>query len=88
MVIYAAFGGFINLLLYISVIVYAAGCTISDVEYWTRINRKVSRLVSVLFNGSDYYSIVRVFFAGGVSEVMFYLRDFGLLYLDVMIVIG
>lgn len=88
MVIYVVFGGFINLLLYILVIVYVVGCMILDVEYWMCINCKVLCLVSVLFNGLDYYLIVCVFFVGGVLEVMFYLCDFGLLYLDVMIVIG
>lgn len=88
MTVYVAFGGLINLLLYISVIVYQVGCYISIVDDWIRINKRVFRLVSVLFNGSVYYLTVNVFMVGGVSEVMLYLRSFGLLYEDVMTVIG
>jgi dihydroxyacid dehydratase/phosphogluconate dehydratase len=51
MVIHAAFGGSTNLLLHIPAIAHAAGCTIPDVAHWTRVNRSVPRLVSVLPNG-------------------------------------
>lgn len=51
MVIHAAFGGSTNLLLHIPAIAHAAGCTIPDVEHWTRVNRRVPRPVSVLPNG-------------------------------------
>ncbi len=70
MVIHAAFGGSTNLLLHIPAIAHAAGCTIPDVEHWTRVNRRVPRLVSVLPNGPDYHPTVRAFLAGGVPEVM------------------
>jgi dihydroxyacid dehydratase/phosphogluconate dehydratase len=40
MVIHAAFGGSTNLLLHIPAIAHAAGCTIPDVEHWTRVNRR------------------------------------------------
>ena len=43
MVIHAAFGGSTNLLLHIPAIAHAAGCTIPDVEHWTRVNRRVPR---------------------------------------------
>ena len=88
MVIHAAFGGSTNLLLHIPAIAYAAGCTIPDVEHWTRINRKVPRLVSVLPNGPDYHPTVRAFLAGGVPEVMLHLRQLGLLHEDAMTVTG
>ena len=88
MVIHAAFGGSTNLLLHIPAIAHAAGCTIPDVEHWTRVNRRVPRLVSVLPNGPDYHPTVRAFLAGGVPEVMLHLRDLGLLHLDAMTVTG
>ncbi|MCZ0884894.1 dihydroxy-acid dehydratase [Raoultella ornithinolytica] len=88
MVIHAAFGGSTNLLLHIPAIAHAAGCTIPDVAHWTRINRSVPRLVSVLPNGPDYHPTVRAFLAGGVPEVMLHLRDLGLLHLDAMTVTG
>jgi putative YjhG/YagF family dehydratase len=88
MVIHAAFGGSTNLLLHIPAIAHAAGCTIPDVAHWTRVNRKVPRLVSVLPNGPDYHPTVRAFLAGGVPEVMLHLRDLGLLHLDAMTVTG
>ena len=88
MVLHAAFGGSTNLLLHIPAIAHAAGCTLPDVAHWTRINRKVPRLVSVLPNGPDYHPTVRAFLAGGVPEVMLHLRDLGLLHLDAMTVTG
>ncbi len=88
MVIHAAFGGSTNLLLHIPAIAHAAGCTIPDVDHWTRINRKVPRLVSVLPNGPDYHPTVRAFLAGGVPEVMLHLRALGLLHEDAMTVTG
>lgn len=88
MVVHAAFGGSTNLLLHIPAIAHAAGCTVPDVAHWTRINRKVPRLVSVLPNGPDYHPTVRAFLAGGVPEVMLHLRSLGLLHLDTMTVTG
>lgn len=88
MVIYVVFGGLINLLFYILVIVYVVNCKIFIVEDWIRINKKVFCLVDVLLNGFVGYIIVKVFLVGGVLEVMFYLRKLGVLYEDVLIVIG
>jgi len=58
------------------------------VEDWTRVNRNVPRLVSVLPNGPVYHPTVRAFLAGGVPEVMLHLRKLGLLHEDVMTVTG
>ncbi|WP_404456460.1 YjhG/YagF family D-xylonate dehydratase [Virgibacillus necropolis] len=88
MVIHAAFGGSSNLLLHIPAIAHAAGCYIPTVEDWNEINRKTPRLVSVLPNGPDYHPTIRAFLAGGVPEVMLYLRPLGLLDEDVMTVTG
>jgi len=52
------------------------------------VNRRVSRLVSVLPNGPIQHPTVRVFLAGGVPEVMLSLRRLGLLQTDVLTVTG
>ncbi|MCT2537011.1 YjhG/YagF family D-xylonate dehydratase [Aquibacillus koreensis] len=88
MIIHAAFGGSTNLLLHIPAIAHAAGCNIPTAEDWDEINRKTPRLVSVLPNGPDYHPTIRAFLAGGVPEVMLYLRPLGLLDEDVMTVTG
>lgn len=79
MVVHAAFGGSTNLLLHIPAIAHAAGLRIPTIADWQEINRKVPRLVSVLPNGPVDHPTVRVFLAGGVPEVMLYLRRLGLL---------
>src|SRR5208282_6778236 len=48
----------------------------------------VPRLVSVLPNGPVHHPTVRVFLAGGVPEVMLYLRHLGLLNVEVITVTG
>lgn len=88
MVVHAAFGGSTNLLLHIPAIAHAAGCSIPTIEDWTRINRSVPRLVSVLPNGPDYHPTVRAFLAGGVPEVMLHLRKLGVLDTKVLTVTG
>lgn len=88
MVIHAAFGGSTNLLLHIPAIAHAAKCKMPTVEDWTRINRKVPRLVDVLPNGPTGYTTVKVFLAGGVPEVMLHLRKLGVLHEDVLTVTG
>lgn len=88
MVVHAAFGGSTNLLLHIPAIAFSGGLNIPDVEDWTRINRKVPRIVSVLPNGPEYHPTIRAFLAGGVPEVMLHLRRLGLLHEDVMTVTG
>jgi putative YjhG/YagF family dehydratase len=79
MVVHAAFGGSTNLLLHIPAIAHAAQCKIPDVKDWSRINKAVPRLVSVLPNGPEHHPTIRAFMAGGVPEVMLHLRKLGLL---------
>lgn len=88
MIIHAAFGGSTNLLLHIPAIAHQAGCKLPTVSDWTRINREVPRLVSVLPNGPVPYPTVFAFMAGGVPEVMLHFRKLGLLHEDVMTVTG
>ncbi|WP_176086464.1 YjhG/YagF family D-xylonate dehydratase [Martelella sp. HB161492] len=88
MVVHAAFGGSTNLLLHIPAIAFSAGLKLPEVGDWTRINRAVPRLVSVLPNGPEYHPTVRAFLAGGVPEVMLHLRRLGLLHEDAMTVTG
>lgn len=83
MLIHAAFGGSTNLLLHLPAIAHAAGLARPTVEDWNRVNRSTPRLVDVLPNGPKNYPTVQVYMAGGVPEVMLYLRDMGLLDLDV-----
>lgn len=79
MAVHAAFGGSTNLLLHIPAIAHAAGLPRPTVEDWVTINRQVPRLVSVLPNGPVPHPTVRVFLAGGVPEVMWHLRELGIL---------
>ncbi len=88
MVLHAAFGGSTNLLLHIPAIAHAAKCTIPTVEDWSRVNREVPRIVSVLPNGPTHHPTVRAFLAGGVPEVMLHLRELGLLRENVLTVTG
>jgi putative YjhG/YagF family dehydratase len=88
MVVHAAFGGSTNLLLHIPAIAHAAKLPRPTVEDWSRINRKVPRLVSVLPNGPWYHPTVRAFLAGGVPEVMLHLRKLNLLNTNVRTVTG
>lgn len=88
MVIHAAFGGSTNLLLHLPAIAYAAGCKSPSVDDWSRINKIVPRLVSVLPIGPVNYPTVYAYMAGGVPEVMLHLRKLGLLHEDVLTVTG
>ncbi len=88
MAVHAAFGGSTNLLLHLPAIAHAAGCRLPTVADWSRINRAVPRLVSVLPNGPVYHPTVRAFMAGGVPEVMLHLRDLGLIHLDALTATG
>lgn len=88
MVVHAAFGGSTNLLLHIPAIAHAAGLTIPTAAEWSRINRNVPRLVSVLPNGPENHPTIRAFLAGGVPEVMLHLRKLGLLDETVLTVTG
>src|SRR6188472_859717 len=80
MLVHAAFGGSTNLLLHIPAIAAAAGLTIPTVEDWIRVNRATPRLVDALPNGPKGHPTAQVFMAGGVPEVMLYLRSMGLLH--------
>jgi putative YjhG/YagF family dehydratase len=88
MVVYAAFGGSTNLLLHIPAIAYAAGLRRPALDDWKEIISRVPRLVDVLPNGPIGHPTVRVFLAGGVSEVMLHLRRLDLLDLNVLTVSG
>lgn len=88
MMVHAAFGGSTNLLLHIPAIAYMANVHVPIVEDWSRINKEVPRLVSVLPNGPVYYPTVCAYLAGGVPEVMLHLRNLGLLHEDVLTVTG
>jgi putative YjhG/YagF family dehydratase len=88
MVVHAAFGGSMNLLLHVPAVAHAAGLKRPTVEDWARVNRRVPRLVSVIPNGPVQHPTVRVFLAGGVPEVMLHLRRLGLLHLDCLTCLG
>ncbi len=88
MVVHAAFGGSMNLLLHIPAIAYAAGLPLPTVEDWNRVNRATPRLVDALPNGPRNHPTVQVFMAGGVPEVMLHLRDMGLLHLNALTASG
>jgi len=88
MAVHAAFGGSTNLLLHLPAIAHAAGVRRPTVEDWIAINRQVPRAVDVLPNGPTHHPTVRVFLAGGVPEVMWHLRELGLLDTTVLTVSG
>jgi len=88
MVVHAAFGGSTNLLLHIPAIAFAAKLQRPAVSDWAEVNRQVPRLVDALPNGPRNFATVQVFLAGGVPEVMLYLRRAGLLDTGVKTVTG
>jgi putative YjhG/YagF family dehydratase len=88
MVVHAAFGGSTNLILHLPAIAYAAGRRRPGIDDWTEVNRRVPRLVDVLPNGPVNHPTLRAYLAGGVPEVMLYLREMGLLELNAMTVAG
>jgi len=88
MFVHAACGGSTNLLLHIPAIAHAAGLRRPVVEDWHEVNLCTPRLVDVLPNGPTDHPTVRFFLAGGVPEVMLYLRDLGLLDLGCLTVTG
>jgi xylonate dehydratase len=88
MIVHAAFGGSMNLLLHIPAIAHAAGLPIPTVADWQRVNRATPRLVDALPNGPRNHPTVQVFMAGGVPEVMLHLRAMGLLKLDALTATG
>ena len=88
MVVHAAFGGSTNLLLHIPAVAHAAGLRRPTSSDWAAINRSVPRLVDALPNGPNNFATIQVFLAGGVPEVMLYLRSAGLLDCAVRTVTG
>jgi putative YjhG/YagF family dehydratase len=88
MVTHAAFGGSTNLLLHVPAIAHAAKLPRPAVDDWSSVNRSTPRLVDVMPNGPTGYGTVQVFLAGGVPEVMLYLRELGLLKLNARTVNG
>lgn len=88
MAVHAAFGGSTNLLLHIPAIAHAAKLPRPTVEDWIAINRRVPRIVDVLPNGPTHHPTIRAFLAGGVPEVMLYLRELGVLDLAALTVTG
>src|SRR5262245_9606385 len=86
--VFAAFGGSTNLLLHTPAIAFHAGVRRPTIDDWTHFNRRVPRLVDALPNGPVGHPTVRVFLAGGVPEVMLYLRAVGLLELGALTASG
>lgn len=88
MAVHAAVGGSTNLLLHVPAIAFAARRRRPTVEDWSRVNRRVPRLVDVLPNGPIGHPTVRLYLAGGVPEVMLHLRELGALNLDALTATG
>lgn len=88
MAVHAAFGGSTNLLLHIPAIAHAAGLRRPTVDDWMAVNRRVPRIVDVLPNGPRNHPTIRVFLAGGVTEVMLHLRRLEVLDTSVLTVTG
>ncbi|MFL2665582.1 MAG: YjhG/YagF family D-xylonate dehydratase [Dehalococcoidia bacterium] len=88
MVVHAACGGSTNLLLHTPAIAHSAGRERMTVEDWNKINLNVPRLVDVLPNGPVGHPTTQLYAAGGVPEVMLYLRELGLLNTSVKTVTG
>jgi len=88
LVVHAAFGGSMNLVIHLPAVAHAAGLRRPAREDWERVNRQVPRLVDALPNGPQNFATVQVFMAGGVPEVMLHLRRAGLLRLDALTVSG
>ena len=88
MAVHAAVGGSTNLLLHIPAIAYSAGLRRPTVEDWIALNRRVPRIVDVLPNGPKNHPTVRLFLAGGVTEVMLHLRRLGVVDTGVLTVAG
>ena len=88
MALHAACGGSTNLLLHMPAIAHAAGRRRMTVDDWNRVNLNVPRLVDVLPNGPVGHPTTQLYAAGGVPEVMLYLRKLGLIDTSVMTATG
>jgi len=86
--VHAACGGSTNLLLHIPAVAFAAGIERPSLQTWTHLNRKISRFVDVLPNGSKFHPTIRLFLAGGVPEIMWHLREMGIAKCDCKTVTG
>jgi putative YjhG/YagF family dehydratase len=86
--VHAACGGSTNLLLHIPAIAHAAGLERPTVEDWREVNRQVSRFVDVLPNGPVNHPTVQLYLAGGVPEIMWHLREAGVIYGECLTVSG
>jgi len=86
--VHAAFGGSTNLIMHLPAIAHQAGVRRPTVDDWRRVNAEIPRIVDALPNGPVHHPTVQVFLAGGVPEVMLYLREAGMLRLDAMTVSG
>jgi len=83
LVVHAACGGSMNLVIHLPAVAFHAGLRRPSADDWARINRSVPRLVDALPNGPRNFATVQVFLAGGVPEVMLHLRRAGLLHTGV-----
>jgi putative YjhG/YagF family dehydratase len=88
MILHAACGGSMNLIIHLAAVAFHAGLRRPSVADWSRVNRSVPRLVDALPNGPRNFATVQVFLAGGVPEVMLHLRRAGLLHTRVKTVSG
>lgn len=86
--VHAAVGGSTNLLLHIPAVAHAAGLKRPTIDDWTRVNKDIARFVDALPNGPENHPTVRVFLAGGVPEVMFHLRNLGVVDTSCLTAVG
>ena len=86
--VHAACGGSTNLLLHIPAIAHAAGLRRPTVEDWRRVNRRIARFVDVLPNGPVNHPTVQMYLAGGVPEIMWHLREAGVIHGECLTVNG
>lgn len=86
--VHAACGGSTNLLLHIPAVAHAAGIERPTVHDWIDANRRVSRFVDVLPNGPKNHPTLRLYLAGGVPEIMWHLRELGLIDASCLTVSG
>ena len=86
--VHAACGGSTNLLLHIPAIAHAAGLERPSVQDWIEINRRVARFVDVLPNGPKNHPTLHLYLAGGVPEIMWHLREAGMIEGDCLTVCG
>jgi len=88
LILHAACGGSMNLIIHLAAVAFHARLRRPSVEDWARVNRSTPRLVDALPNGPRNFATVQVFLAGGVPEVMLHLRRAGLLHTKVRTATG